>query len=69
MTASSAALHQPPTSSEEILARLFRPMGIDGVYGRTGAYEEVVEALGGFIGRLRPVRRKCFVFRPSSAAR
>ena len=68
MAASSAALHQRPTSSEEILARLFRPMGIDGVYGRTGAYEEVVEALGGFIGRLGPVRRMCFAFRPSSAA-
>ena len=64
MTASPAALHQPPTSSEEILARLFRPMGIDGVYGRTGAYEEVVDALGGFIGRLRPGTAEVFRFPP-----
>jgi len=64
MIASPAALHQPPTSSEEILARLFRPMGIDGVYGRTGAYEEVVDALGGFIGRLRPRTAEVFRFPP-----
>src|SRR5271163_2051203 len=64
MAASPAALHQPPTSSEEILAQLFRPMGIDGVYGRTGAYEEVVDALGGFIGRLRPGTAEVFRFPP-----
>src|SRR5271155_6038399 len=64
MTASSAAWHQPPTSSEEIFARLFRPMGVDGVYSRTGAYEDVVEALGGFIGRLRPGTAEVFRFPP-----
>src|SRR5271155_1179930 len=64
MTASSAAWHQPPTSSEEIFARLFRPMGVDGVYSRTGAYEEVVDVLGGFIGRLRPGTAEVFRFPP-----
>src|ERR1700689_2989238 len=64
MTASPAAFHQPPTSSEEILARLFRPMGADGVYSRTGAYEDVVDALGAFIGRLRPGSAEVFRFPP-----
>jgi seryl-tRNA synthetase len=64
MTASPALRRQPPTSPEEILARLFRPMGVDGVYGRTGAYEDVVDALGGFINRLRPETAEVFRFPP-----
>jgi len=64
MTVSPAALHQPPTTPEEILTRLFRPMGVDGVYSRTGAYEDVVDALGGFINRLRPNSAEVFRFPP-----
>ena len=63
-TVSAANLHQPPTSVEEILARLFRPMGVDGVFGRTGAYEDVVDALGLFITRLRPKSAEVFRFPP-----
>ena len=64
MSVSPSDLHQPPTSSEEILASLFRPMGVDGVYIRTGAYEDVVDALGVFIGGLRPERAEVFRFPP-----
>jgi hypothetical protein len=64
-TVSPANLHQPPTSVEEILARLFRPMGVDGVFGRTGAYEDVVDALGLFITRLGRNPRRSFGFRRS----
>ena len=63
-TVSAANLHQPPTSVEEILAHLFRPMGVDGVFGRTGAYEDVVDALGLFITRLRPKSAEVFRFPP-----
>ena len=34
-------------------AALFRPMGADGVYGRTGLYEDIVERLTAFITRHR----------------
>jgi hypothetical protein len=51
-------LEKPPSSSEEILALLFRPMGVEGVYGRTG----VVDALGGFISRLRPKKAEVYRF-------
>src|SRR6201999_3674125 len=43
---------------------LFRPMGADGVYARTGAYEEVVEALGRLITRQRDPRTEVFRFPP-----
>jgi hypothetical protein len=36
MTLPAFNLEKPPNSSEEILALLFRPMGVEG-YGRTGA--------------------------------
>ena len=67
----TSACAQPDLAPEEILARsLFRPMGVDGVYGRTGAYEDVVDGAR----RLHhphcgPAGRKCSAFRPSSAAR
>ena len=48
---------EPVRSSEarmDALAEaLFRPMGQDGVYGRTGLYEDVVERLAAFITRER----------------
>ena len=39
-------------------------MGVDGVYSRTGAYEDVVEALGRFITRMRPDGAEVFRFPP-----
>jgi len=38
---------------EAIAHALFRPMGADGVYGRSGLYEQVVEGLGTLISRHR----------------
>jgi seryl-tRNA synthetase len=43
---------------------LFRPSGVDGVYGRTGAYESVVEALAALISRHRAPEAEVFRFPP-----
>ena len=43
---------------------LFRPMGADGVYARTGAYEEVVQGLDRLITRHRDPRTEVFRFPP-----
>ena len=40
------------------------PSGVDGVYGRTGAYESVVEALAALISRHRPDKAEVFRFAP-----
>jgi seryl-tRNA synthetase len=53
MTIAYKAFGQPKTSPDVLFDALFRPMGIDGVYGRTGRYEEVVEALAALISRHR----------------
>ncbi len=45
-------------------AHLFRPSGVDGVYGRTGAYESVVESLSALITRHRPRQAEVFRFPP-----
>ena len=41
---------------------LFQPSGVDGVYGRTGEYESVVEALAALISRHRPEGRRSVPF-------
>ena len=43
---------------------LFRPSGVDGVYGRTGMYEGVVEALAALISRHRAPGTEVFRFPP-----
>jgi seryl-tRNA synthetase len=53
MTIVPKTFGQPRTSQEVLLDALFRPMGVDGVYGRTGRYEGVVEALAALISRHR----------------
>jgi seryl-tRNA synthetase len=55
---------KPAVSSEELLDKLFTPMGVDGVYGRTGAYEDVVQGLGRYIDALRPKAAEVFRFPP-----
>jgi seryl-tRNA synthetase len=49
---------------DAVAGHLFRPMGADGVYARTGLYEEVVEALGRLITRQRDPRAEVFRFPP-----
>jgi seryl-tRNA synthetase len=55
-------------AGDDRLARLaeslFHPSGIDGVYGRTGAYESVVEALAALISSHRPAGAEVMRFPP-----
>lgn len=64
MTKPQKSLGQPKASSEDLLATLFRPMGIDGVYGRTGEYEAIVEALAALISSHREPETEVFRFPP-----
>ena len=64
MTIASPALDKLAASPEEMLSRLFTSMNVDGVYGRTGAYEDVVEGLGRYISTLRPKGAEVFRFPP-----
>ncbi len=57
-------LGQPLTPPETILESLFRPTGVDGVHLRTGAYEDVVDALGRYINTLRPAGAEVYRFPP-----
>ena len=70
MTIARPRLGKPAASPEEIFEALFRPMGVDGVYGRAGAYETIIE---GARRADRPAARrrgpKSFAFRRWSAAR
>jgi seryl-tRNA synthetase len=45
-------------------ATLFRPMGVDGVYARTGLYEHVVDRLTALITEHRPVAAEILRFPP-----
>jgi seryl-tRNA synthetase len=56
------AAGQDPLAS--IAAGLFRPMGVDGVYARTGLYEDVIERLAAFITRQRDPKAEIFRFPP-----
>jgi len=64
MSVAPPRLGQPAASPEEIFEAMFRPTGIDGVYGRSGAYETVVEGLGALITRLRDPRAEVVRFPP-----
>ena len=64
MTIANPALVKLAASPEEMLARLFTPMNVEGVYGRTGAYEDVVEGLQAYISTLRPKGAEKFRFPP-----
>jgi len=54
----------PAVAPEALMERLFVPAGVDGVYGRTGAYESIVEALGAFISKLRDPEAEVVRFPP-----
>jgi len=47
-----------------LAASLFLPSGVDGVYGRTGVYESVVEALAVLISAHRPAQAEVLRFPP-----
>jgi seryl-tRNA synthetase len=54
---------------ERLAEALFLPTGVDGVYGRTGAYESVVEALATLITAYRPVGAEVLRFPPVMSRR
>ncbi|WP_036280456.1 amino acid--[acyl-carrier-protein] ligase [Methylocystis sp. ATCC 49242] len=58
-----------PVDDEALLDRLFRPMGVDGVYARTHLYENVVDALQRLISRHRPDDAEVFRFPPVMSLR
>jgi len=64
MTLAAPELSKLAASPEMMLARLFTPMGVDGVYGRTGPYEDVVEGLQRYVSTLRPRGAEVFRFPP-----
>jgi seryl-tRNA synthetase len=56
----------PPVQApdERFAAALFRPMGVDGVYARTGRYEQVVERLAAVITEYRDPAAEILRFPP-----
>jgi seryl-tRNA synthetase len=52
-----------------LAAALFRPLGVDGVYGRSALYEGVVERLAAFISRQRDARAEVLRFPPVMSRR
>jgi seryl-tRNA synthetase len=64
MTIANTDIGKLAAEPEEILSRLFTGMNVDGVYGRSGAYEDVVEGLGRYISTLRPRGAEVFRFPP-----
>ena len=64
MTIVPKTFGEPRTSPEVLLDALFRPLGVDGVYGRTARYEAVVEALAALISRHRDPGAEVLRFPP-----
>jgi seryl-tRNA synthetase len=49
---------------ESIAHALLRPMGVGGVYARTGLFEQVIDGLTALISRYRPADAEIFKFPP-----
>jgi seryl-tRNA synthetase len=64
MTFVSKTRAQSKATEEELFEALFRSTGVDGIYGRSGEYEGVVEALGGLISKHRDPRAEVVRFPP-----
>src|SRR5580658_4467092 len=62
--ADCCGFHFRPAHLDALAAKIFKPSGVDGVYGRTGAYESVIEALAALISRHRPSGAEVFRFPP-----
>src|SRR5271154_2595023 len=56
--------HFEPDHLDGVARHLFKPSGVDGVYGRTGEYESVIEALAALITSHRPADAEVFRFPP-----
>jgi seryl-tRNA synthetase len=53
-----------PDPLEHVAPALFRRLGVDGVYGRTALYEDVIDRLGALISRQRDPRAEVLRFPP-----
>jgi seryl-tRNA synthetase len=51
-------------ASEAVWTALFRPLGVDGVYGRSGLYTDVLQGLEAFVSRNRPSGAEVLRFPP-----
>jgi seryl-tRNA synthetase len=60
----STVSNSPADPLAHIGERLFRPMGVDGVYARTELYAHVVERLEGYITRQRDPKAEIMRFPP-----
>ena len=56
--------HFEPDHLDDLARQLFKRSGVDGVYGRTGEYENVIDALAALITRHRPATAEVFRFAP-----
>src|ERR1700723_4782880 len=63
-SSSASATDTPADPLAHIGERLFRPMGVDGVYARTELYAHVVERLEGYITRQRDPKAEIMRFPP-----
>jgi seryl-tRNA synthetase len=61
---SATAASPPADPLAHIGERLFRPMGVDGVYARTELYAHIVERLEGYITRQRDPKAEIMRFPP-----
>jgi seryl-tRNA synthetase len=59
----------PRQPDEAFAARLFLPMGVDGVHARTGLYEDIVERLAALITGHRPAGTEIMRFPPVMSRR
>ena len=72
MSAPLKNLKPEPASSDPLGAlaeTLWRPLGVDGVYGRTGGYETVVGKLDAYISQARDPRAEVLRFPPVMSRR
>jgi seryl-tRNA synthetase len=64
MTSSQPPDAGEPDRLEQVGAAIFHKLGVDGVYARTGMYEEVIDALGAYISAQRDPRAEILRFPP-----
>ncbi|MGO9430854.1 MAG: hypothetical protein ACLP0Q_18620, partial [Rhodoblastus sp.] len=50
--------------ASEMVGELLHPMGVEGLYARSGAYELVIDALHGLVSRIRDPKAEAFRFPP-----
>lgn len=63
------SLEAPVRAHDDVKDALFHPTGVDGVYGRTGLYEDVVERLAAYISRQREENTEVLRFPPVMSRR